>query len=168
MTTRQITDPGFDVIASYESYPEAEYAVDYLSDRGFPVEQAVIVGRGLSSREQITGRATYGRAAAAAAVTGAIVGAILGWILGIFSVVDPLVSGFYLALWGALLGAAVGAVIGLITHAMTRGRRDFSSVSGVAADRYDVEVEPGSAVQAQDLLREPNGPGIGYAVVRPG
>lgn len=168
MTTRQVLDPGFQVVASYETYPEAVKAVDYLSDRRFPVEHTLIAGRGLSSFEQVTGRATYGRAAARSALSGAIIGAVLGWILGIFSIVDPLVNGFYLAMWGAILGAVAGAVIGLIGHAMSGGRRDFNSISGFSADRYDVEVERDVAVQAQTLLREPAGPGIGQAVVRAG
>ena len=34
------------VVGSYETYAEAERAVDHLSDNRFPVERAAIVGRG--------------------------------------------------------------------------------------------------------------------------
>ena len=34
-------------VASYDDYPQAERAVDYLSDHGFPVEHVAIVGHGL-------------------------------------------------------------------------------------------------------------------------
>ena len=50
-------------VATFESYPDAERAVDFLSDREFPVERAAIVGTGLKTVEQIAGRLTTGRAA---------------------------------------------------------------------------------------------------------
>lgn len=53
-------------VASYASYEEAQRAVDRLSDRGFPVENADIVGSDLRLVEHITGRLTTGRAALAA------------------------------------------------------------------------------------------------------
>ena len=36
---------------------------------------------------------------------------------------------------------------------MTRGRRDFSSVSTVKAERYDVLAEPNVAEQARRMIR---------------
>ena len=41
-------------IATFRSYEEAERAVDYLSDHGFPVERSAIVGRDLEYVEQVT------------------------------------------------------------------------------------------------------------------
>jgi len=35
------------VVAGFGSYPEAEEAVDRLADAGFPVDRAMIVGRGM-------------------------------------------------------------------------------------------------------------------------
>ena len=40
-------------VASYDDYAEAERAVDYLSDHGFPVERVAIVGHGLRYVEQV-------------------------------------------------------------------------------------------------------------------
>ena len=37
-----------------------------------------------------------------------------------------------------LLGAAIGIMLGVVTHAMTRKRREFSSVQQVMASRYDI------------------------------
>jgi hypothetical protein len=48
------------VVALLDSYGEAERAVDYLSDKHFPVRHTAIVGRGLSNVEQVTGRLTGG------------------------------------------------------------------------------------------------------------
>jgi hypothetical protein len=50
-------------IATASNYQEAERAVDWLSDEGFPVERASIVGTGLRFVEQVSGRLTTSRAA---------------------------------------------------------------------------------------------------------
>ena len=41
------TKPRRTTVAVYDSYGEAERAVDHLSDSGFPVEHVSIVGRDL-------------------------------------------------------------------------------------------------------------------------
>ncbi len=87
-------------------------------------------------------------------VFGAIVGALIGWLLGLFSLIEPLISAVLLALWGVLIGGVLGALIGLIGHALTRGRRDFSSVSSVQADRYDIVASPTVAEDAERELAE--------------
>jgi hypothetical protein len=143
---------GVVAVVSYRTYPEAERAVDLLSDQGFPVQHSAIVGRGLNSFEQVTGRLTTGRAAGRSAVSGAVLGALFGWVFGLFDWVDPLVAGLLLALYGAVLGAVLGALVGLITHALTGGRRDFSSVTNLRADHYEVLVEAAQADAARRLL----------------
>ncbi|MEV5694750.1 general stress protein [Micromonospora globbae] len=140
------------VVASYPSYAAAEHAVDYLSDHQFPVEHVAIVGRGLHSYEQITGRLTWARAAGYQAIGGAILGAVFGWILGLFDLVNPLVSGALLALNGAIVGAVIGAILGGVAHALAGGRRDFASVSAFRADSYDLLVDDTHAEQAAHLL----------------
>lgn len=57
------------VVASYPDYAQAQYTVDALSDRRLPVDELVIVGAGLQSYEQITGRKGYARAALGGART---------------------------------------------------------------------------------------------------
>jgi hypothetical protein len=151
------------VVGSYRGYAEAERAVDHLSDHRFPVERLAIVGRGLSSVEQITGRLTIWRAAGRSALTGVVLGALFGWLFGLFDWMDPLVTGLLLAVYGVILGAVVGAVFGLVSHALTGGRRDFSSVSGMRAESYDVMVDVSHAEQAGRMLDEPGGPGRGDA-----
>jgi hypothetical protein len=151
------------VVASYPTYAGAERAVDYLSDHRFPVERAAIVGRGLSSVERITGRLTIWRAAAQSAGQGAVLGALFGWLFGLFDWVNPVISGLLLALYGAIFGAVVGGLLGLFGHAVTGGRRDFSSVAGMRAESYDVLVDAEVAPQAIQLLDAPGGPGRGRA-----
>lgn len=151
------------VVASYDTYAEAERAVDHLSDQRFPVERTAIVGRGLSSFEQVTGRLTTWRAAVQSAASGALLGALFGWLFGVFDWVNPLISGLLPALYGAVFGAVLGALLGLVGHAMTGGRRDFSSVAGMRAESYDVLIDARHAAQAEQLLDAPGAPGRGRA-----
>ncbi|MDP8969798.1 MAG: glycine zipper family protein [Actinomycetota bacterium] len=139
-------------IASYQRYADAQRTVDYLSDRGFPVRHVRIVGRDLQFVEQVTGRRNYGAAAAESAATGAVLGGLLGFVFGLFSLVDPLVTSWVLAFWGLVIGAVIGAGLGLVGHAFTRGRRDFSSVESVQANRYDVLVDEAAADEAGRVL----------------
>ncbi|MCD0447259.1 hypothetical protein LO763_26955 [Glycomyces sp. A-F 0318] len=148
-------------VGSYGGYAEAERVVDYLSDRQFPVERIAIVGQGLRSVEQVTGRLTMWSAAGRSAVSGAVLGALFGWIFGLLGWVDPLIAGLLLALYGAVFGAVVGGVAGLVAHALTGGRRDFSSVGSLQANSYDVFVEAAYAAEAIELLEAADAPGRG-------
>lgn len=140
-------------IATYATYPEAQSAVDYLADQKFPVERVAIVADGIRLVEQVTGRLSYGRAALSGALTGALTGAFFGFIFGLFDWIDPLISGLVLALYGLIFGAIVGALFGVVAYAMTGGQRDFTSISGMQADRYSVMVEAGMADEAAGVLR---------------
>lgn len=142
-----------DVIASYPEYADAQRAVDSLSDRSFPVQHLSIVGEELRTVERVTGRLTTGKAALAGAGSGAAFGALLGFLLGLFTVA-PFVTGLALALYGLLLGAVLGAAFGAIGHAALGGRRDFSSVRGLAAGRYDVVCDTEYAARATELLAD--------------
>jgi hypothetical protein len=142
------------VVATFSSYEEAERAVDYLSDHGFPVERSTIVGRDLEYVEQVTGRMTYGRAALGGALSGAVIGFLIGWLFGVVNWFDPVVSSFWLAIDGLWFGALVGALMGLVTHALSGGRRDFSAIGGMRANRYEVAVEESVADEAARLLGE--------------
>lgn len=123
-------------IASFSSYPEAEAAVDALADEQFPVERLAIVAEGLSFVEDVTGRRRYPQAMLEGLLTGAILGALVGFFLGLFDWVEPLVTGLALALYGAIFGAVGGALLGAVAHWTSQGRRNFSSVTGMQAERY--------------------------------
>ena len=131
------------------SYSEAEALVDRLSDAGFPVEHVRIVGTGIRSVEQVTGRMTRGKAALTGAASGAWFGLFLGLFFGIFAVGA---SWFGLLAFGLLVGGAWGALFGFLGHLATGGRRDFSSVRGMEAERYLVEVDAGFSLQASEIL----------------
>lgn len=156
MADNVTTPPSRRVVASFSSYPLAQQAVDYLSDDGFPVEHISIVGSDLRYVEQVTGRRSYGRAALDGAASGAVIGALIGFLFGLFSIVDPVTSGLVLALWGLVFGLVIGALAGLAAHAMTGGRRDFSSSSSFQATRYDMLVDLDHAVDAEHRLEALN------------
>ena len=139
-------------VAVYENYGEAERAIDYLSDHGFPVERTSIVGRDLRWVEQVTGRVTTGGAALQGALTGAVVGLLVGWLFGLFDWFNPVVAAGWLALDGLWFGALVGGLAGLLAHAMTGGRRDFAAVGSMTADKYEVQVDEDLVEEAAGLL----------------
>jgi heat induced stress protein YflT len=140
---------GGQVVGTYDTYLEAERAVDRLADSGFPVERTEIVGRELRVVEQVTGRMTSGRAAAAGAGAGAWWGLLIGLLVGLFTT-GPAWLG--LIIGGLLIGAAWGAIFGFVAHRATGGRRDFSSTSGIVASRYDVTVPDEHVERARELL----------------
>jgi hypothetical protein len=142
------------VVASFTDYVDAERAVDRLSDEGFPVERAAIVARGLEYVEQITGRLRWIDAALRGMFSGAVAGFLIGWLFGVFNWFDPVIASVVLALNGLWFGALVGSLVGLVAYSLQRGRRDFASVGGVRAERYDVLVDAEVADQAERLLRQ--------------
>ncbi|MFI6823880.1 general stress protein [Micromonospora sp. NPDC050187] len=135
-------------IGSYPDYPSAQRMVDQLADNRFPVEHTAIVGTNLTLVETVLGRMTTGRSALVGAGTGAWFGLFIGLLFGIFTV------GNWVAviLVGLVVGAIWGAVFGAIAHAMTGGRRDFTSASSLRAGQYAVTVDAQFADQAQELL----------------
>ena len=137
-------------VGSYDSYEQAQAAVDYLSDEKFPVENVTIIGTDLRMVETVTGRLTQGRAIAAGAAGGAWWGLFVGLLLGIFSTDGAGWIGSVLT--GLLIGLLFGALFGAMSYAATRGRRDFTSTSKIVAGRYDVMCAPPQAEQAREIL----------------
>jgi fatty acid desaturase len=135
-------------IGSYPDYPSAQRAVDFLADNRFPVQHSAIVGTNLTLVETVLGRMTTGRAALTGAATGAWLGLFIGLLFGIFTV------GGWLAVIvvAVVIGAVWGAIFGAIAHAMTGGRRDFTSASSLQASQYAVNVDQDFAEQARQML----------------
>jgi hypothetical protein len=137
------------VVASYPTYEQAQRAVDHLSDSGFPVEQAQIVGRDLRLVEQVVGRLTKTRATVMGAASGAWFGLFVGTLITLF-VIDPV--WIAVTLTAVLIGAVSGAIFGFVAHWATNGQRDFASASAVIADRYDITVTEAYSQRAAQLL----------------
>ena len=137
-------------VGSYDSYEQAQAAVDYLSDEKFAVENVTIIGSDLRMIERVTGRLTQGRAIAAGAAGGAWWGLFVGLLLGIFSTSGTTWIG------SVLLGLGIGLVFGALFAWMgcraTQGKRDFTSTSQIVASRYDVMCAPAHAEEARAML----------------
>ena len=97
-------------VVTERSYSDAERAVDWLSEEGFPVERVRIVGSGLHSVEKVLGRVTTGRAALMGAAQGGAVGILVGLLFGVFFTTTA--AFFGALLYGLLLGTFWGGVWG--------------------------------------------------------
>jgi hypothetical protein len=137
-------------LAVYDDYAAAQKAVDHLSDQKFPVEQLMIVGTDLKRIERITGRLTTGRVALSGLLSGVWFGLFIGLVLSLFASEGD--STLAIILSTVLIGALFMMVFALVGYALTRGQRDFSSVTAVVATKYEVLVEHKSAAQARELL----------------
>jgi hypothetical protein len=141
-------------VATYATYPEAERAVDFLSDKGFPVEKVAIVGTGLRTVEQVAGRLTTGRAALLGAGQGAMLGLFFGLLFSLFFEGPDFLG---VILYGLIVGTIFGTVLGAVGQAAQGGRRDFASVRGMQAEKYEIQVEHEHSAQAKQLLGELDG-----------
>jgi len=135
-------------LAVYDDYATAQKTVDFLSDQHFPVQHLMIVGTDLKRVERITGRLTTGRVALGGVLSGIWLGLFVGLVFAIF--VDE--NALAMIVSTMLFGAVFGLVWALLGYALTRGRRDFSSVTQVVATKYEVLVEHKVAGQARELL----------------
>jgi hypothetical protein len=143
-------------IATFDNYEDAQDAVDRLSDAGFPVERVTIVGRDMQYVEQVTGRLTTARAALMGAAQGAVIGFIFSLLVGLIFTIDPNPAWLLLLAYGLASGAILGAILGAALHLMTGGRRDFASVAGMVAQRYEVMVDGDIADRAMETLAQPD------------
>ncbi|HEX9089569.1 MAG TPA: general stress protein [Arthrobacter sp.] len=142
--------PKGDTVGSYNSYLDAQKAVDYLADQQFPVQMVSIVGNDLKMVERVTGRLTYPRVALSGALSGMWFGLFVGIMLSFFSTTD----GAFSIMTSVLMGAAFFMLFGIVTYAMQRGKRDFTSTSQVVATNYDVVVSFEAANEARRLLHQ--------------
>ena len=135
------------------SYGEAVAAVDTLADARFPVQHVAIVGRGVRTVEDVTGRYGPGRAVASAGFAGGLIGLFFGLLFDWWGALTPEVSWGWLALYGLAYGAFAGLVVALLFQGV-RGRRDFSSVRTLDADHYDVMLTGAERAQALRILHD--------------
>src|SRR5947207_6282486 len=71
-------------LAVYDDYAAAQKAVDFLSDKEFPVENCMIVGTDLKQVERITGRLTTNKVALGGALSGLWLGIFIGIVFALF------------------------------------------------------------------------------------
>ena len=71
-------------LGTYETYAEAQKAVDFLADRDFPVENVLLVGTDLKQVERVTGRLTSGRVMLGGLLSGIWIGVFVGLVFAMF------------------------------------------------------------------------------------
>lgn len=152
------TMPRGEVVAAYDSYNEAQAAVDVLAKADFPVKQLSIVGNDLKTVEHVTGKLSWGRVAIAGAASGAWMGIFFGLLFFIFS---PDGAGMPFLLAAVLIGAGFGMLFGLVSYAVNRRRRDFTSTTQVLATSYNLVVEASLVNRARNVLGGGSGVVVG-------
>jgi hypothetical protein len=154
-THEQYSDiPRGQVVGTYDTYVEAQRAVDFLSDEQFPVQHVSIVGSDLKMVENVLGRLTRGRAAMAGAASGAWFGLFVGVLLSLFASKNT--NGFGLVVAALLYGAVFGAIFGFVGHALSGGKRDFTSRSKIVASSYEIRCTWAEADKAREVLARLN------------
>lgn len=137
-----------ETVASVRDYEAAQKTVSKLIAGEVPARDIAIVGQSVRTIERITGRLGYAAAARSGAVNGIFIGLLLSAILVIGNPDAPiqLFVGF------VFIGVALGMIMSLITYAIVRRRRDFASVTQLAADHYEVTVLAASLAKAREVV----------------
>jgi hypothetical protein len=135
-------------LGSYHTYAEAQRVVDYLADQNFEVEKTQIIGTDLRMVEQITGKLNWPRALLAGAAGGAWFGLLIGLLMSILSTVS---FGRALA-WGLSWGLLFGLGYAAMGYGLIRGRRDFTSRSGIVPSQFEVLVAADHSSHARTVL----------------
>jgi hypothetical protein len=138
-------------VGIYQTYAEAQKAVDYLSDQRFEVQNLAIVGTDLKSVERVLGRRNWGTVIGQGVQSGVSTGLLVGLLLLIFARPGSVLA---LLLVSLVIGITLGIGFSAAAYAMTRGRRDFTSVTQTVATKYEVLCEHKVAAQAREMLQQ--------------
>ncbi|MBK1786827.1 general stress protein [Prauserella cavernicola] len=142
------TPPSGWPIGSYDTYEQAQKAVDHLADSDFPVQDVTIVGVEPMLVERVSARLTWGKVLGSGAMSGAWFGLFVGLLLSMFTPG----AGLLPIIIGLVAGIGFGLIFAALGYAATKGRRDFVSHSQLVARRYDVLCQPRNAENGRELL----------------
>ena len=137
-------------VGIYQSYADAQKAVDYLADEKFEVQNLAIVGTDLKSVERVLGRRTWSTVILSGVQSGVSTGLLVALVLLIFV---PVQSFLALLLSSLAIGIVLGIGFAAAGYAMTRGKRDFTSVTQTVATKYEILCEHKVAAQAREMLQ---------------
>ena len=137
-------------VGIFNTYADAQKAVDYLADEKFEVQNLAIVGTDLKSVERVLGRRNWGTVITQGMQSGISTGLLVALVLLIFT--EP---GSFLVLLAVSLaiGIALGIGFSAAAYAMSRGNRDFTSITQTVATKYEVLCEHKVAAQAREMLQ---------------
>ncbi len=142
-----VSDVGESVLSTGE-YAAAQKTVSKLIAGDVPAKDISIVGIGVRTVEKVTGRLGFASAARSGAVNGVLFGMFFGAILLLTTPDAPvqLFAGFL------FIGVAIGMCLSLVSFSIIRRRRDYASVTQLAADAYEVRVQAASLAKAREVL----------------
>ncbi len=138
-------------VGIYNTYADAQKAVDYLADEKFEVQNLAIVGTDLKSVERVLGRRNWGTVVTQGLQSGVSTGLLVGLVMFIFTKPSSVLA---LLLVSLAIGISLGIGFAAAGYAMSRGRRDFTSVTQTVATKYEVLCEHKVAVQAREMLQQ--------------
>jgi len=138
-------------VGIYQTYADAQKAVDYLADQRFEVQNLAIVGTDLKSVERVLGRRSWGTVIVQGLQSGVSTGLLVGLVMLIFTKPGNVLLLLLVAL---AIGIVLGIVFNAAAYAMTGGRRDFTSVTQTVATKYEVLCEHKVAAQAREMLQQ--------------
>ena len=136
-------------IGVFTSYADAQKAVDSLADQNFPVNNLAIVGTELKLIERVTGRKTWGTVINSGLMNGLSTALMIVFILFL---IEPTRDFFGLVLEAILIGVLIGVGFAALGHRLSRGQRDFTSITQTVPGKFEILCEHRVAVQARDLL----------------
>ena len=121
-------------VGTYDTYADAQRAVDHLADEKFPVENLAIVGTDLRQVERVTGRMTWAKAALGRLASGVLDRPVRRPAARLFTDEGWGQIILFSVLWGALFML----ILALVGYAATGGRRDFTSQNVTIAAHYEI------------------------------
>ena len=138
-------------VAVFNTYADAQKAVDHLADNHFPIKNLAIVGTDLKLMERVTGRRTWGTVL----LQGVQSGITTGLIVAVFMfLLTPGSNFFGMLLLALAIGIGIGLVFAALGYGLSGGKRDFTSISQTVATKYEILCEHKVAAQARDMLAE--------------
>jgi len=165
-------------VGIYDTYEDAQKAVDHLADANFPVRNLCIVGTDLKSIERVLGPRNWGTVIGSGVQSGISTGLMVTLLMWLFL---PGADFLVLLLTALGIGILIGIAMAALGYWMSQGKRDFTSVTQTIATKYEVLCEHKVAAQARELLAQLPGaraaqfdprlappPAAGYPPVPPG
>lgn len=151
-------------IGVFTSYADAQKAVDSLADQDFPVANIAIVGTDLKLIERVTGRKTWGTVINAGLLNGLSTALMIALIL---ILLEPGRDFLGLILEAMLIGVIIGVGFSVLGHRLSRGQRDFTSITQTVPSKFEILCEHKVAAQARELLsKTPDARGAAFDPAR--
>ena len=138
----------------FDTYADAQKAVDHLADNNFPVGNLAIVGTDLRLVERVTGRRTWGTVLGQGVMSGLSTGFIVAIFMMLLFPTQNILGQLLTAL---VIGVVIGLLFAVLGYVLSRGKRDFTSVTQTIATKYEILCEHKVVAQARELLAQAPG-----------